>query len=134
MLFRGRELAHIDEGRRVMDEVLAALEEVGKVEKNPSMEGKRMTAIVAPRAGVTVARFRRLAIGFSIAGRLDAAAAFCYSDRLGTVRAVPDARCPMPRPDPPAGRHSRGSIRSRTLAGRGLARGRLAGSNRIRVR
>jgi translation initiation factor IF-3 len=49
VLFRGRELAHIDEGRRVMDEVLQALEDVAKVEKNPSMEGKRMTAIVAPR-------------------------------------------------------------------------------------
>jgi translation initiation factor IF-3 len=51
VLFRGRELAHIDEGRRVMLEVLAALEEFGKVEKTPSMEGKRMTAIVAPRSG-----------------------------------------------------------------------------------
>jgi translation initiation factor IF-3 len=51
VLFRGRELAHIDEGRRVMQEVLAALEEFGKIEKNPSMEGKRMTAIIAPRAG-----------------------------------------------------------------------------------
>ena len=51
VLFRGRELAHIDEGRRVMNEVLQALEDVAKVEKNPSMEGKRMTAIVAPRAG-----------------------------------------------------------------------------------
>ncbi len=50
VLFRGRELAHIDEGRKVMHEVLAALEEFGKVEKNPSMEGKRMTAILAPRA------------------------------------------------------------------------------------
>ena len=47
VLFRGRELAHIDEGRKVMNEVLAALEDVAKVEKNPSMEGKRMTAIVA---------------------------------------------------------------------------------------
>src|SRR5208282_607147 len=43
VLFRGRELAHIDEGRRVMEEVLQALEEVGKLEKNPSMEGRRMT-------------------------------------------------------------------------------------------
>ena len=51
VLFRGRELAHIDEGRRVMDEVLAALEDVAKLEKNPSMEGRRMTAIVAPRVG-----------------------------------------------------------------------------------
>ena len=49
VLFRGRELAHIDEGRKVMDEVLQALDDVAKVEKNPSMEGKRMTAIVAPR-------------------------------------------------------------------------------------
>ena len=50
VLFRGRELAHIEEGRRVMDEVLQALEDVAKVEKNPSMEGKRMTAMLAPRA------------------------------------------------------------------------------------
>jgi translation initiation factor IF-3 len=50
VLFRGRELAHIDEGRRVMEEVLQALEEFGKVEKSPSMEGRRMTAILAPRA------------------------------------------------------------------------------------
>ena len=50
VLFRGRELAHIDEGRRVMEEVLQALEEVGKLEKTPSMEGRRMTAILAPRS------------------------------------------------------------------------------------
>lgn len=49
VLFRGRELAHIDEGRKVMDEVLQLLEDVAKVEKNPSMEGKRLTALVAPR-------------------------------------------------------------------------------------
>ncbi|MFO0959496.1 MAG: translation initiation factor IF-3 [Isosphaeraceae bacterium] len=53
VLFRGREMAHIEEGRKVMDEVLQALEDVGKLEKNPSMEGRRMTAIVAPRAGGT---------------------------------------------------------------------------------
>ena len=50
VLFRGRELAHIDEGRRVMMEVLQALDDIAKLEKNPSMEGRRMTAIVAPRA------------------------------------------------------------------------------------
>jgi translation initiation factor IF-3 len=48
--FRGREMAHIEEGRRVMDEVLVALEEVAKIEKLPSMEGRRMIAILAPRA------------------------------------------------------------------------------------
>ena len=35
VLFRGRELAHIDEGRRVMEEVLQALEEVGKLREEP---------------------------------------------------------------------------------------------------
>jgi translation initiation factor IF-3 len=49
VLFRGRELAHIDEGRRVMNEVLQQLEDMGKVERTPTMEGKRMIAIVAPR-------------------------------------------------------------------------------------
>lgn len=50
VLFRGRELAHIEEGRRVMDEVLQLLEDVCKVEKAPSMEGKRLTALIAPRS------------------------------------------------------------------------------------
>lgn len=49
VLFRGRELAHIDEGRRVMNEVLLQLEDVAKVERTPSMEGRRMIAIVAPK-------------------------------------------------------------------------------------
>ena len=49
VLFRGREMAHIEEGRRVMNEVIVALDDVAKVEKPPSMEGRRMTAIVAPR-------------------------------------------------------------------------------------
>ncbi len=49
VLFRGREMAHIEEGRRVMNDVLVALEDVAKLEKPPSMEGKRMIAIVAPR-------------------------------------------------------------------------------------
>ena len=49
VLFRGRELAHIDEGRRVMNLVLQALDDVAKIEKNPSMENKRMIAILAPR-------------------------------------------------------------------------------------
>lgn len=49
VLFKGRELAHIEEGRKVMDEVIAALAPFGKLEKTPSMEGKKMTAILAPK-------------------------------------------------------------------------------------
>lgn len=49
VVFRGRELQHIEEGRRIIDQVLEKLADVSKVEKPPSMEGKRMTAILAPK-------------------------------------------------------------------------------------
>ncbi|MBX7104959.1 MAG: translation initiation factor IF-3 [Gemmataceae bacterium] len=49
VLFRGRELQHIEEGRRIIVAILEKLADVAKVEKNPSMEGKRMTAMLAPK-------------------------------------------------------------------------------------
>jgi len=48
--FRGRELQHIEEGRRIINAILEKLVDVAKVEKPPSMEGKRMTAMLAPKA------------------------------------------------------------------------------------
>src|ERR1700733_8446928 len=51
VLFRGRELQHIEEGRRIIDMILEKLVDVAKVEKGPSMEGKRMTAMLAPKVG-----------------------------------------------------------------------------------
>jgi translation initiation factor IF-3 len=53
VLFRGRELQHIEEGRRIIEGILEKLVDVAKVEKAPSMEGKRMTAMLAPKAGAT---------------------------------------------------------------------------------
>src|SRR5262249_41632675 len=49
VLFRGRELHHIEEGRRIILGMLEKLTDVAKVEKAPSMEGKRMTAMLAPK-------------------------------------------------------------------------------------
>jgi translation initiation factor IF-3 len=49
VLFRGRELQHLDEGRRIIASILEKLADVSKVEKAPSMEGKRMTAMLAPK-------------------------------------------------------------------------------------
>jgi translation initiation factor IF-3 len=51
VLFRGRELQHIEEGQRIILAMLEKLADVAKVEKPPSMEGKRMTAMLAPKAG-----------------------------------------------------------------------------------
>jgi translation initiation factor IF-3 len=50
VLFRGRELQHIEEGRRIIDGILEKLVDVAKVERAPSMEGRRMTAMLAPKA------------------------------------------------------------------------------------
>jgi len=49
VLFRGRELQHIEEGRRIIEQILEKLVDVAKVEKSPSMEGRRMTAMLAPK-------------------------------------------------------------------------------------
>jgi translation initiation factor IF-3 len=49
VLFRGRELQHIEEGRRIILVIMEKLADVAKVERPPSMEGKRMTAMLAPR-------------------------------------------------------------------------------------
>jgi translation initiation factor IF-3 len=49
VLFRGRELQHINEGRRVLEVVLERLADVAKVERPPLMEGKRLVATLAPK-------------------------------------------------------------------------------------
>jgi translation initiation factor IF-3 len=50
VLFKGRELQHIDEGRRIIAMILEKLNDLAKVEKAPTMEGKRMTAMLAPKS------------------------------------------------------------------------------------
>jgi translation initiation factor IF-3 len=50
VLFRGRELQHIEEGRRIIDQILEKLADVSKVEQQPRMEGRRMIAMLAPKA------------------------------------------------------------------------------------
>ena len=50
VLFRGRELQHIDEGRRIIISMVEKLADLAKIEKAPTMEGKRMTAMLAPKA------------------------------------------------------------------------------------
>ncbi len=50
VFFRGRENAHHDRGREMLQDIIAQLEDIAKVEKPPSMEGGRnMTAVLAPK-------------------------------------------------------------------------------------
>jgi translation initiation factor IF-3 len=41
-------MQHDEEGRWVLDVVLAELAGVGEVERSPAMDGKRMTALLMP--------------------------------------------------------------------------------------
>ena len=49
VVFRGREMAHIDEGQRVMKSLIAQLAEEAKVESGPQQMGRRLTCTLAPR-------------------------------------------------------------------------------------
>ncbi|MBA4187390.1 MAG: translation initiation factor IF-3 [Planctomycetaceae bacterium] len=51
VLFRGREMQHIEEGQRVMNQLLEALVDHCKLESPARMEGKRMVALLAPKPG-----------------------------------------------------------------------------------
>jgi len=46
--FRGRELAHIDEGVKVFGQIRDALADVSKVDQNFRREGRRITMTLAP--------------------------------------------------------------------------------------
>ncbi len=49
IIYKGRELAHMEEGRKVLDDFLSRLTDVGQVEQSPSRQGKRVLCTIAPR-------------------------------------------------------------------------------------
>jgi translation initiation factor IF-3 len=46
---RGRENIYAEDALRLVDQVLEQIGDVGKIEKRPAREGKRITAVVAPK-------------------------------------------------------------------------------------
>ncbi len=49
MMFRGREIAYTDIGRRMIEEIKAALDGVCTIDQQPRLEGRSMIMIVAPK-------------------------------------------------------------------------------------
>ncbi len=47
--FRGREMAHIEEGEKLMSFILEKLEDIAKVESAPKQLGKKMNCTLAPK-------------------------------------------------------------------------------------
>jgi len=50
MRFRGREMAHQDLGRQLLERVADDVEGVGKIENMPKMEGRQMIMVIGPAA------------------------------------------------------------------------------------
>jgi translation initiation factor IF-3 len=48
IMFRGREVQHPELGRRILDNVAASVEEVGRVEALPKVDGRNMTMVLGP--------------------------------------------------------------------------------------
>ncbi|MFV2067494.1 MAG: translation initiation factor IF-3 [Pirellulales bacterium] len=49
VVFRGRENAHVEEGFKLVKNVVEQLDDIAKVEQNASMQGRRIVLILAPR-------------------------------------------------------------------------------------
>jgi len=49
IVFRGREMTHQELGRKLMDRLVAELEEVAEVERPPKMEGYALVGIFLPK-------------------------------------------------------------------------------------
>ncbi|HEY8544508.1 MAG TPA: translation initiation factor IF-3 [Acidimicrobiales bacterium] len=61
LTFRGREMHHPELGKRILDEVVEAVTDVGRVEIMPRIDGRNMTMVLAPdrKAQAAAERARR---------------------------------------------------------------------------
>jgi len=46
MIFRGREMAHIDLGRKVLDKLSSDISSIGEIEESPRLEGRFLNMII----------------------------------------------------------------------------------------
>lgn len=49
IMFRGRELAHVENGQRVLERLLDRVKELSIVERAPKIEGRNMVMVLSPR-------------------------------------------------------------------------------------
>src|SRR5438876_1247062 len=63
IMFRGREVAHPELGKRILDRIAEQLAPTAKIEAHPRLDGRNMTMVLAPdkRAQAAAARAPRVA-------------------------------------------------------------------------
>lgn len=53
IMFRGRELAHLDIGQKVLERLLERVKDISSVERPPKIEGRNMVMVLAPKQSVS---------------------------------------------------------------------------------
>ena len=48
IMFRGREMAHTDLGRKILDRLVEDLKEIAQVDSYPKLDGRNMVMVIAP--------------------------------------------------------------------------------------
>jgi translation initiation factor IF-3 len=51
MMYRGRQITHLELGRAVLDKLATTLADVGKIEQDAKLEGRNMVMVLAPGKG-----------------------------------------------------------------------------------
>jgi translation initiation factor IF-3 len=49
LFFRGRQMEHMDLGRKILDRFIADTQNEGLIEKEPNLEGKIMSLVISPK-------------------------------------------------------------------------------------
>ena len=49
MLFRGREMLHLEHGREIMAQIAETMEDIAKIDRHPDLRGRRMIMVVVPK-------------------------------------------------------------------------------------
>ncbi len=49
LFFRGRQMEHMDLGRKILDRFISDMQNEGQVEKEPALEGRVMSFVIAPK-------------------------------------------------------------------------------------
>ena len=49
VMFRGRELGRMEDGARILDDVIEGLSNISKIDKDPSTEGRRISVVLSPK-------------------------------------------------------------------------------------
>jgi translation initiation factor IF-3 len=51
LFFKGRQIEHMDLGRKILDRFIIDTQSEGQIEKEPGLEGRIMTFVLAPKKG-----------------------------------------------------------------------------------